>query len=272
LFCSEPQQVKWKICLIRFPLLLSRLILSLFFTFITLHEQRKTDQGLKIFIIIVLVLGITIVGLVHWKSDVIISRVLTNLQDQLSDTLAYQSAHMDAFSHFPCVAVELDQIRLGSGIHPLVKNGNADVVIRILPLFHGAIDIDRIQVEDAEIHIANIKGKWSYDVLKKTEPGAESKSWKTLVHEMVVNHSKIIYADPETELQFYLSLNQTSFIGNIDPDRLDIMMEVDAILDSLASKDYTLPRSFPIKLNGQYVFDFKNEVQEYKDWSLKTHS
>lgn len=232
-------------------------------------NKEKLIRGFKICIIIVLVLGITIVGLVHWKSDVIISRVLSNLQGQLSDTLTFQSAHMDAFSHFPCVAVELDQISLGSGIHPLVKKGNADVVIKILPLFHGAIDIDRIQVEDAEIHIANTKGKWSYDVLKKTEKGAETKSWKTLVHEIAVNHSKMIYADPETDLQFHLGLNQTSFVGNIDPDQLDIMMDVDANLDSLTSKDYKLQESFPIKLNGRYIFDFKNEIQEYKDWSLE---
>ena len=198
--------------------------------------------------------------------------MLSNVQGQLSDTLVYQSVQMDAFSHFPCVAVQLDQIRLGSGKHPLIKQGNADVVIRLLPLFRNAIDIDRIQVEDAEIHIAYTNGKWSYDVLKKTEPGAESKSWKTLVHEMQVNHSKIIYSDPETELQFQLALDKASFVGTIDPDRLDITMDVDAVLDSLASTDYTLPGSFPISLTGRYVFDFKNELQEYDDWTLKSNS
>jgi len=235
-------------------------------------NKEKLIRGFKICIIIVLVLGISMVSLVHWKSDWIISRVLTNLEGQLSDTLTYQSVHMDAFSHFPCVAVALDQIQLGAGKHPLINSGNADVVIRILPLLRNSIDIDRIQVEDAEIHIANSNGKWSYEVLKQTEPGVETSSWKTLVHEIVVNRSVIIYADPETDLEFKLALDHSSFVGTIDPDRLDIEMEVSASLDSLISKDYQLPASFSFTLNGRYVFDFDKEIQEYQNWVIASNT
>ncbi|HEX5113242.1 MAG TPA: AsmA-like C-terminal region-containing protein [Saprospiraceae bacterium] len=234
--------------------------------------KEKLIRGFKICVIIVLVFCITLVSLVHWKSDWIISKVLSNVQGQLSDTLVYQSVHMDAFSHFPCVAVQLDQISLGSGRHPLIKHGNADVVIRLLPLFRNNIDIDRIQVEHAEIHIAHSRNKWSYEVLKKTEAGAESKSWKTLVHQIELNQSIIIFSDPETALQFQLTLGHASFVGQIDPDRLDINMDADAVLDSLVSTDYSLPESFPVNLKGRYVFDFKNETQEYHDWILESNS
>jgi hypothetical protein len=235
-------------------------------------NKEKLVRGFKICVIIVLVFCITLVSLVQWKSDWIISRVMINLQGQLSDTLTYQSVHMDAFSHFPCVAVQLNHISLGKGIHPLIKNGNADVVIRILPLFHSSIDIDRIQVKDAEIHIAQANDKWSYDVLTKTKQGPESKTWKTLVHEIEVNHSTIIYSDPETKLEFRLTIDQSTFTGNIDPDRLDIQINLKASLDSLNTPDYKLPQPFPFTLKGGYAFDFNNELQEYHNWSLESNS
>ena len=74
---------------------------------------------------------------------------------------------MDVFAHFPCVAVQLSELRLGAGKLPLIDHGHMAVIIRLMPLFHGAIDIDQILVEDATINIVNTKGKWSYEDSEK---------------------------------------------------------------------------------------------------------
>jgi hypothetical protein len=238
-------------------------------------HKEKLIRGFKIGIIVLLVLSISLVSLVQWKSDLIVRNVLSTLQSELNDTLTYESAHMDVFSHFPCVAVQLSQLRLGSGRLPLIDHGNVDVVIRLIPIFHGAIDIDRILVEDAAINIFNANGKWSYDVLKKsagdTESAGDEKSWKTLVRQMQVNHSVLLYSDPDHKMEFELALQQSSFEGKIDPDILDITMEVDATIDSLKMESYALPEAVSFNLNGQYVFDFKNAIQQFNNWIIENN-
>ncbi|HXR81278.1 MAG TPA: AsmA-like C-terminal region-containing protein [Saprospiraceae bacterium] len=238
--------------------------------------KEKLIRGAKIGIIVLLVLAITIVSFLHWKSDLIVRNVLATLQSRLTDTLTYESVNMDVFAHFPCVAVQLSGLSLGNREYPLIDHGNVDVIIRLLPLFHGAIDIDQILVEDAAINIVNVKGSWSYDVLKKSEEeDAEKeggKSWKTLVHQMQVNRSVLWYSDPETKTEFELALQASTFRGKIDPDLLDITMEIDASLDSLKMDDYILHHAVGFNMNGQYIFDFNNSGQQFIDWNIKNGS
>jgi uncharacterized protein involved in outer membrane biogenesis len=236
--------------------------------------KEKLIRGLKIGVIILLVLAITLVSFLHWKSDLIVRNVLSTLQSRLADTLTYETADMDVFAHFPCVSVQLSGLSLGSREFPLIDHGNVDVILRLFPLFHGAIDIDQIKVEDAAINIVNLKGKWSYDVLKETEKEGEDKgkAWKTLVHAMQVNHSVLWYSDPDTKMEFQLALEQSSFTGKIDPDLLDITMEVEATMDSLKMDDYILHHAVAFSMSGRYVFDFATSSQQFIDWTIKNGS
>jgi len=234
--------------------------------------KEKLIRGFKIIVILLLLLCISLVSFIHWKSDLIVRNVLSTIQNRLADSLTYETVHMDAFAHFPCVAVQLQQLRLGAKPLPLLNHGNVDVVIRLLPLFHGAVDIDRILVEDGDIHIAHIDGKWTYEVIKKSEKDAEGKAWKTLVNQMQVNHSRLFYSDPENKMEFGITFHQSVFKGKIDPDLLDITMAVEATMDTLHMDSYSLPATVDFNLDGQYVFDFKNSVQRFTDWSIKTGS
>ena len=238
--------------------------------------KEKLIRGFKIGIIILLVLAITMVSFLHWKSDLIVRNVLATLQSRLTDTLTYESVNMDVFAHFPCVAVQLSGLSLGSREYPLIVHGNVDVIIRLLPLFQGAIDIDQIVVQDAAINIINIKGKWTYDVLKPAEEEEVEKkggkSWKTLVHQMQVNHCILLYSDPDTKTKFSLAFHQSTFKGKIDPELLDITMEIDASLDSLKMDDYNLHHAVAFNLDGQYIFDFNNSSQQFIDWNIKNGS
>jgi hypothetical protein len=237
--------------------------------------KEKLIRGAKIGVIILLVLAITLVSFLHWKSDLIVRNVLSTLQSRLTDTLTYTSVNMDVFGHFPCVAVQLVDLRLGSREQPLIDHGKVDVIIRLLPLFRGAIDIDQIVVQDAAINIVNSKGKWSYDVLKEAEEEekeTDGKSWKTLIHQMQVNRSVLFYSDPDNKMKFKLALHQSTFKGKIDPELLDITMEVDASLDSLKMDDYLLHHAVGFNMSGQYIFDFATSGQQFNDWNIKNGS
>jgi len=84
--------------------------------------KEKLIRGAKIGIIVLLVLAITIVSFLHWKSDLIVRNVLATLQSRLTDTLTYESVNMDVFAHFPCVAVQLSGLSLGSREYRLIDH------------------------------------------------------------------------------------------------------------------------------------------------------
>ena len=109
-------------------------------------------------------------------------------------------------------------------------------------------------------------------ILKKSEGEAEGKSWKTLIHQMQINNSVLSYSDPDNKLEFKMAFHQSAFKGKIDPDLLDITMEIDASMDSLAMNTYSLPEAVDFNLRGQYIFDFQNSSQQFNDWEIKNKS
>ena len=133
-------------------------------------NKENFIKALKITVIAILVLVISLVVVLRWKSDLIMARVMASMQDQLVDSLRYTEASMDWFSYFPSTAIHISELQLGSGKTPLIKGGSVDIVIRLLPLLKGQIVINSLQVSNSTIHIAQKDGRWSYEVMKKTEP------------------------------------------------------------------------------------------------------
>ena len=97
-------------------------------------NKENFIKALKITVIAILVLVISLVVVLRWKSDLIMARVMASMQDQLVDSLRYSEASMDWFSYFPSTAIHISELRLGSGKTPLIKGGSVDIVIRLLPL------------------------------------------------------------------------------------------------------------------------------------------
>ena len=111
-------------------------------------SASKLLKVFKILVIVFLVMAISMVSILQWKSDMIIDRVLTTFQKRLVDSLQYSDAQMDWFGHFPSVAVQISDLRIGSGDHALIQNGYADVVISMFPLLKNKVIINRYQLSD----------------------------------------------------------------------------------------------------------------------------
>ena len=145
---------------------------------------------------------------------------MASMQDQLVDSLRYSEASMDWFSYFPSTAIHISELRLGSGKTPLIKGGSVDIVIRLLPLLKGQIVINSLQVSNSTIHIVQKDGRWSYEVMKKTEPSDEE-GFSTEVRKLVIDNSRVYYNDGKT-LQFKLSITSGEFKGGLENEKLDL--------------------------------------------------
>ena len=233
-------------------------------------NKENFIKALKITVIAILVLVISLVVVLRWKSDLIMERVMASMQDQLVDSLRYSEASMDWFSYFPSTAIHISELRLGSGKTPLIKGGSVDIVIRLLPLLKGQIVINSLQVSNSTIHIVQKDGRWSYEVMKKTEPSDEE-GFSTEVRKLVIDNSRVYYNDGKT-LQFKLSITSGEFKGGLENEKLDLDIDMNSTIDSLKMDDYVQKVPFPSVFTGQYTFDMKSGLQEYGEWKIENEA
>lgn len=227
-------------------------------------------KAFKISVIALLVMVISMVVVLRWKSDLIMEKVMSSMQDQLIDSLRYTEASMDWFSYFPSTAIHISELRLGTGKTPLIKGGSVDVVIRLLPLLKGKIVINSLQVSNSTIHITQKDGRWSYEVMKETEP-TEEEAFSTEVRKLIIDNSRVYYDDGKS-LRCKLSIASGQFKGGMENERLDLEIDMNSTIDSLKMDDYVQKEPFPSVFTGQYSFDMKSGLQEYKEWKIENEA
>ena len=132
-------------------------------------NKEKLIKAFKIGLITFLILAISLLAIMRWKSDMIMDKVLASVQEQLTDSLRYSEAGMDWFSHFPSTAIQINNLFLGSGKTPLIAGGDVDIVISLLSLLKGNIAIRQLHLTNSTIHIHQHAGKWSYEIMKESE-------------------------------------------------------------------------------------------------------
>lgn len=230
-------------------------------------NKEKLIKAAKIMIIAFLVILISLLSVMKWKSDYIMDKVMSAVQSQLVDTLQYSEAGMDWFSYFPSTAIQISDLKLGSGSTPLIENGSVDVVISLFSLLKGNIIINTLQVENSNIHIAQKNGHWSYDVLRKSDKVDEGSS-KTEVRRLVFENCNILYDDGDA-FRFNLAINEGIFKGGMENEKLELDIDMKSDLAELIMDGYSQSESFPSVLTGQYTFDMQSGLQEYKDWHIE---
>ena len=238
-------------------------------------SASKLLKVFKILVIVFLVMAISMVSILQWKSDMIIDRVLTTFQKRLVDSLQYSDAQMDWFGHFPSVAVQISDLRIGSGDHALIQNGYADVVISMFPLLKNKVIINRFQLSDATLQIVQQDGRWNYAIFKKTDTPASdtaaSSSFNTLIRELVLENTEIRYRDGNT-LSFSLSVLSAKLDGHLKDNILESKVSLEGNLDELKMEGFTLSAILPLELEGKYAYDLNSEVQTFSDWTVSNES
>lgn len=233
-------------------------------------NKENFIKALKISIIALLVMVISLVVLLRWKSDLIMERVMATLQNQLVDSLRYSDAGMDWFSHFPSTAIHISELRLGSGKTALIEGGSVDVVIRLLPLLKGKIVINSLQLTNSGIHIFQKDGRWSYEVMKKTE-SADQDAFSTEVKKLVIENSTLYYDDGKS-LHFDLAITTGKFKGGMENEKLILEIDMNSTIAGLNINDYAQKEPFPSHFTGQYTFDMKSGLQEYGEWKIENEA
>nr|MBP6681611.1 hypothetical protein [Saprospiraceae bacterium] len=234
-------------------------------------NKEKIIKALKITLILLLVMMISMLAVMQWKSDLIIDKVMSSMQAQLVDSLQYSEAGMDWFKHFPSTSIHINDLRVGSGSNALIAGGEIDVVISLFSLLQNKVNIRRLQVNNSTINIAQHDGHWSYDILKKSD-GPSDTSFQTLIHELVLENTALNYRDGK-KLGFSMAISTAKIKGSFEHNVLDTDIEMKSVLsDLIMHEDYKQTAPFPIDFSGGYKYDMKSGLQQFKEWNLKNEA
>lgn len=241
--------------------------------------RQKLVNGLKILLIIFLLTGIGALVIIQFKSDAIVRKAITIIQNQLQDSVVYEEVSLEWFRYFPSAALQINGLTVGNTDQPLI-HGHVDVVLRIFPLLKEKIIINKLSFRDSHIHITKQKGRWSYEIFKKQEEEESiqkadvaakngSSKWNALIKEIEFENSTIVYDDKEG-IAVSLAISEGNLNGNITGDLLDADLDIKATMTGLTTAAYSQSVSFPFELNGKYRHDMKTGIQNMAEWKI-TH-
>ncbi|MDQ3017030.1 MAG: AsmA family protein, partial [Bacteroidota bacterium] len=241
-------------------------------------KKRKIYTALKVTAIVFLVLAISFLAIMHWKSDAIIRKVLTVVQGQMADSLQYEDVSFEWLRYFPNAALRLEDVNVGTTKSPFVKGGNVDVVLKLFPLLREQIVINRLKISNSNVFITKNKSRWSYEVFKKivTDTAqqaalAEQKAgsaWNALIRKIEIENTLIHYNDYDGT-SFIADITDGSLEGAMNSKLLDAELDITGSLDSFRMDDYHQFIPFHFALNGGYKYDLTTGTQELINWHIK---
>lgn len=229
--------------------------------------QQRILHGLKIIIIILLVMAISMLVILRWKSDMIIDKVLSSVQHELVDSLQYTTADMNWFSHFPLISIQIYDLNVGSGKSIFIAQADVAIVIGLFPLLKNQINVNELGIKDGTVYIHRNQGRWSYDILKKKENKSEE-VYSTKIRQLVIENVMLEYEDSPTG-QVSLAIEKGVFKGGIEANVLEADFNLTSTLNKLAFDGYSLPEPFTSNFSGAYEFDFGSDQQLFKGFQLE---
>ena len=240
-------------------------------------NKKNVFTGLKVIVIIILVMAISFLVMIQWKSEAIIDKAVTLIQEQLEDSLRYEDISLEWFRYFPSIAIELDQLYLGKNEHPFVEGGNVAIALKLFPLFNEKVVINRLVISDSKMHIRKNNGRWTYDLFRKREvakvdaadvqPVKEASAWEALVKQLELHNTTVYYDDQEGK-SLTLDVVRGILQGNLSGDLLDSDIDMEATLHELQVGSYRQSQPLTFELTGTYTYDIVKGFQEMKNWKL----
>ncbi len=222
---------------------------------------------MKIVIIILLVMAISMLVILRWKSNLIIDKVLSTVQNELADSLQYTTADMNWFSHFPLMSVQIYDLNIGSEKTPFIRHSDVALVIGLFPLLKNEIIVNQLVIQEGTITLQQKNGRWSFDIFKEKE-NKTGEAYHTQIRQLVIDNVTFHYQDGSSDL-IDIVIEQGEFKGSMEGDVLKTDMHLKSTIRSFSMSNYFLPTAFQSNLYGKYSIDFSNGLQNFQEVEIE---
>lgn len=112
---------------------------------------------LALILVPILVFGI-VVGVIYWKQDEVVSKLLTTFNEDFVGELEVQDSHISPFTNFPHITVDLDHVKVWEGkdkhdLRPIVDVEDIFIGFNIWSIITRKFDISFLKVERGEFDV-----------------------------------------------------------------------------------------------------------------------
>ena len=231
-------------------------------------NKQRILFALKGLIIILLLICISMLIILRWKSDLIVKKVLDAVQHELVDSLLYTTADMNWFSHFPLMSIQIYDLSVGTGESRFIQNSDVDLVIGLLPLLKNEIVINQLVVREGVLSITNHNGKWSYDIKKKKEnTDGDAESFNTRIRQLLLEDVQLQYDDGE-KTKLHTDIHKGVIKGSISDGQLESEIHLESSIQLLSLDNTSIPVPLVSTFDGRYAYNFNTGDQVFESISF----
>lgn len=130
----------------------------------------------------------------YFKSN-IVPFIKENLNEQLDVPVEVKNISFSGFKTFPRLGVELSEIEIKESTvyynKPSIKADKIYLLLDVTKLLGGSYEISRVEVEGAELMLADVAGGNNYTFFKLSESNSESVSF--VINQLILRNTSIVY-------------------------------------------------------------------------------
>ena len=226
------------------------------------NKRKKIARLLFWIVSIPIVVFTLLVGIVYWKQDAVVQKLITTLNEDFTGTLVVEDSHISPFANFPYISIDLDHVRIYSSKEkddqPLVEVEDIYLGFDIWTLLQGSFDIKSLKLSNGTIKlIQHLDGSFNISnaltTTKKIEdPTKEFHVDLKTIQMFNIDLIKINEANALI-LEFYINDAQSRFKDA--KDHMLVALDSRFLLNVIVAGDTSFVKDKHFEINTQLDYD-----------------
>lgn len=224
-------------------------------------------------IIILLALSSSVLFSIVYK-DQIKEVLIGKLNEQLSTEVKVGTIDLSLWSHFPSVALTLQDVKIKESI-PGSKQNFAQIkklhlMLDLFKIFSSRYVLEKILVEDATLNFkVNFQGKENYIFWKTNEEGTKgtssSEGLNIDLKSIVIKNTHINYSNELKKQQQAYIIDNAEFSGALSSGNFTMNIDLKGMANSYQIEKVNYVRDLPLQILGQFSIDKNKGIYLVKD-------
>lgn len=163
---------------------------------------------------------------------------MKKLQTQITTQMDVREVGLVFWKTFPNASVALTDIYVqeqAAGADTLLYAETLYLKFNLWDVFRGSYKVDEVEVSGGQLNLAvNQEGEYNWEVWKETT--TDSSKFEIALDEISLTETRVKYRNDASDFFIDILAVQVSGAGNFSKQKMDIDLELDAMVNQIASK------------------------------------